>query len=251
MFFGQLPYTATEDQIRRFIDRKGIEGYTVRILTDKTTKKSRGMAFVEFKRDRDAEEALKLDYSLFLGRRIRVERTAVGGGKNARRDGRNSRAKKTQEEERLTHVRTLLDEAFARQTRRRARASDPDRAAMAQDPGLHPSRRPVQVAPWSESGPKPVFMGRDDCDADVEKFVKSLPEIIAAKVVRTLAKIRVEGVENRAAYAMGVVKRRLRRKEKQSLIKPDSAKEDKAAALPSPAEVRSSKQRGGEALFYS
>ena len=38
-----------------------------------------------------------------------------------------------------------------------------------------------------ESGPKPVFMGREDCDADVEKFVKSLPEIIAAKV--TLQKL--------------------------------------------------------------
>ena len=29
--------------------------------------------------ERDALEAIKLDYSLFLGRRIRVERTAVGG----------------------------------------------------------------------------------------------------------------------------------------------------------------------------
>ena len=35
-------------------------------------------------KERDAEEALKLDYSLYLGRRIRVERTAVGGYETVR-----------------------------------------------------------------------------------------------------------------------------------------------------------------------
>jgi hypothetical protein len=175
-------------------------------------------------------------------------------GKSARRKGRLARAKAAQEARRLEHVRMLLDKAFERQARRRGRAVDPDREAMAADPMLHPSRRPAarpERAPPDAGGAAPLFLAREDCDGQVEDFVKSLPELIAAKVARTLAKIRVEGVENRAAYAMGVVKRRLRRKARQSLEAEGAQAGPGATPQPSSRELRAAQQRGGEALFYS
>jgi hypothetical protein len=153
-------------------------------------------------------------------------------GKSARRKGRLARAKAAQEARRLEHVRMLLDKAFERQARRR--------------PAALPER-----APPDAGGAAPLFLAREDCDGQVEDFVKSLPELIAAKVARTLAKIRVEGVENRAAYAMGVVKRRLRRKARQSLEAEGAQAGPGATPQPSSRELRAAQQRGGEALFYS
>jgi hypothetical protein len=63
IFVGQLPYTATKAEIGRHFaacQGGGLRGVkSVRLLTDKATGKSRGMAFVEFPHKEAVEEAIK------------------------------------------------------------------------------------------------------------------------------------------------------------------------------------------------
>ena len=58
---------------------------SVRIRTDKATKKPRGFASVEFDNRIDLEAALCLHHSKFMGRKINVELTPGGGGGGADR----------------------------------------------------------------------------------------------------------------------------------------------------------------------
>lgn len=53
---------------------------SVRLLTDKVTKKPRGIAFLEFSNFSDLDLALSKHHSDFKGRRINVELTVGGGG---------------------------------------------------------------------------------------------------------------------------------------------------------------------------
>ncbi|TDH69074.1 hypothetical protein CCR75_001680 [Bremia lactucae] len=56
---------------------------TLRMLTDKKTKKFKGMAFIEVKDNKALGAALSRHHTLLLGRRINVELTAGGGGKKS------------------------------------------------------------------------------------------------------------------------------------------------------------------------
>lgn len=96
-FLGQLPYSATKVQIEAFLQRHAFTNFQVRLLTDKKTKQSRGIAFVQFDSADDADKAIKMDHSLFMGRRMRVERTAAGGGNKDKRKARVKRSKQEQE----------------------------------------------------------------------------------------------------------------------------------------------------------
>lgn len=53
---------------------------SIRLLTDKVTKKPRGIAFVEFSSSSNLELALAKHHTDFKGRRINVELTVGGGG---------------------------------------------------------------------------------------------------------------------------------------------------------------------------
>jgi nucleolar protein 6 len=53
---------------------------SIRLLTDKVTKKPRGIAFLEFSNSSDLDLALSKHHSDFKGRRINVELTVGGGG---------------------------------------------------------------------------------------------------------------------------------------------------------------------------
>ena len=70
IFVGQLPYTATKAEIGRHFaacQGGGLRGVkSVRLLTDKATGKSRGMAFVEFPHKEAVEEAIKAEPHLTL-----------------------------------------------------------------------------------------------------------------------------------------------------------------------------------------
>ncbi|CEG38972.1 h aca ribonucleoprotein complex subunit 1 [Plasmopara halstedii] len=78
LFVGQLPFKATEEMIRKHFAESG--EIQVRMLTDKKTKKFKGMAFIEVKDSKALGAALSRHHTLLLGRRINVEMTASGGG---------------------------------------------------------------------------------------------------------------------------------------------------------------------------
>ena len=93
LYVGNLPYSATEEQLRTVFAGAG-EVVSVQIVTDKFTNKSRGFGFVTFA---DAESAAKareeLNNSDLDGRSIRVDtaterpnRGGGGGGGGFRRD---------------------------------------------------------------------------------------------------------------------------------------------------------------------
>jgi RNA recognition motif-containing protein len=84
LFVGNLPYQATEDDLRTHFSQVGQPTQIVRPL-DRETGRARGFAFVEFAERSHAEEAIKrFDGQLFMGRPLAVsearEREARGPG---------------------------------------------------------------------------------------------------------------------------------------------------------------------------
>lgn len=89
LFVGNLPYDATEDEIRQHFSAVGNLSY-VSIPLDRETGKKRGFAFVEFADERQAQEAIRqFNNQPFKGRPLAVNearareagpRPAGGGG---------------------------------------------------------------------------------------------------------------------------------------------------------------------------
>ena len=72
LFIGNLPYNATEDDIRSHFATVGLPTQIVRPL-DRETGRARGFAFVEYGERALAEEAIKrFDGQLFMGRPLAV-----------------------------------------------------------------------------------------------------------------------------------------------------------------------------------
>jgi len=72
LFIGNLPYNATEDDIRSHFAAVGLPTQIVRPL-DRETGRARGFAFVEYGERAMAEEAIKrFDGQLFMGRPLAV-----------------------------------------------------------------------------------------------------------------------------------------------------------------------------------
>ncbi len=72
LFIGNLPYNATEDDIRSHFATVGLPTQIVRPL-DRETGRARGFAFVEYAERAMAEEAVKrFDGQLFMGRPLAV-----------------------------------------------------------------------------------------------------------------------------------------------------------------------------------
>ncbi|MGD9903193.1 MAG: RNA recognition motif domain-containing protein [Vicinamibacterales bacterium] len=72
LFIGNLPYTATEEDIRSYFAQVGPPTQVVRPL-DRETGRARGFAFVEYGERTVAEEAIKrFDGQLFMGRPLAV-----------------------------------------------------------------------------------------------------------------------------------------------------------------------------------
>ena len=221
VFVGQLPYDAAQEQIGDFFRRKGLDDFKVRMLTDKSPEKRfRGIAFVEFDRATDASRALRLDHHLFGNRRIRIERTATGGGNNQKRKGRLLRSKEQQEEERRRKIEGMLDRIFARRDAKASSDSGSTDAVCAvgpDDPSVHPSRRvrpPERTTATRRDTAK--LLAREDCDQVLVRYLCSLPDKIASKAARACSRLEVSTVDNRSAFAMGMIKRKLRREEKKA-----------------------------------
>lgn len=77
VFVGQMPFTADAQALKDHFVKAGIENVvSVRMLTEKSTNKSRGMAFVQLASQEDLLAALDLHQSEFCGRWINVERSS-------------------------------------------------------------------------------------------------------------------------------------------------------------------------------
>ena len=99
LFVGNLPYQATEDDLRTHFAQVGNPTQIVRPL-DRETGRARGFAFVEYAERKEAEEAIKkFDGQLFMGRPLAVSEARAredrgpggpprpGGGYGAPRPG--------------------------------------------------------------------------------------------------------------------------------------------------------------------
>jgi RNA recognition motif-containing protein len=196
VFVGQLPYNATLTHIEHFFARKGLSNFKVRMLNDKSPeRKFRGIAFVEFSKPADASKALKFDRHFFGDRRIRVERTATGGGNNPKRRGRLQRSKEQQEQDKRQQIEGILDRIFARRDAK-ALASAPDAStppAAQDDPSIHPSRRQAEVEGGKNKQARDVslLMTRQDCDDQLVAYLCSLPDKIAAQAARACSRLEV------------------------------------------------------------
>ena len=72
IYIGNLPYSATENDIRDKFSQYG-EVTSVTVITDKFSGQSKGFGFVEMANNSDADEAIKaLNDTPFNGRNIKV-----------------------------------------------------------------------------------------------------------------------------------------------------------------------------------
>ena len=84
LFIGNLPFDATEDQIKDIFAKAGHAPDSVKIVTDRETGRSRGFAFVDVATEETAKAAINdLNGKDFGGRPLRVneaEEKGAGGG---------------------------------------------------------------------------------------------------------------------------------------------------------------------------
>ena len=72
IYIGNLPYTATEEQLRQLFGEHG-QVDTVSVITDRQTKRPRGFAFVTMNDDTEAQKAIDaLDGKDMDGRALKV-----------------------------------------------------------------------------------------------------------------------------------------------------------------------------------
>jgi RNA recognition motif-containing protein len=91
LYIGNLPFSATEDQLNEWFSQVGVTPSAVNLIRDRFTGQSRGFAFVEVNADEDAERAINsLNGQNFGGRNLVVnearpqaERGGGGGGRSS------------------------------------------------------------------------------------------------------------------------------------------------------------------------
>jgi len=73
LYIGNLPFSATEDQINEWFAQIGVTPSAVTLIRDRFTGQSRGFAFVEVSADEEAEKAITgLNGQNFGGRNLVV-----------------------------------------------------------------------------------------------------------------------------------------------------------------------------------
>ena len=83
LYVGNLPFSASEEQIRDLFAQNGRSVTEVRLVTDRETGRPRGFGFVEMGSQEDADSAIRdLNGFQFGGRPLTVNeaRERVGGG---------------------------------------------------------------------------------------------------------------------------------------------------------------------------
>ena len=89
LYIGNLPFSATEDQLNEWFSQVGVTPSGVNLIRDRFTGQSRGFAFVEVANDEDADRAVNsLNGQNFGGRNLVVNEARPqaerGGGSGGR-----------------------------------------------------------------------------------------------------------------------------------------------------------------------
>ena len=85
LYVGNLPYSATEDELRELFEQHGTV-HSVSIISDRETGQPRGFAFVEMD-DAGADAAIQgLEQQQFGGRTLRVNEARPREARGPRRD---------------------------------------------------------------------------------------------------------------------------------------------------------------------
>ncbi len=93
LYVGNLPFSATEEELRKMFEQHG-SVQSVNVITDRETGRARGFAFVEMEDGNGADAAMQaLDGSDLGGRSLRVneahDRRGGGGGSGGGGGGRD------------------------------------------------------------------------------------------------------------------------------------------------------------------
>jgi len=97
LYIGNLPFSATEDQLNEWFSQVGVTPSGVNLIRDRFTGQSRGFAFVEIANDEEADRAIQsLNGQNFGGRNLvvneaRPQRDGPGGGGGGGRGGYGGR----------------------------------------------------------------------------------------------------------------------------------------------------------------
>ncbi len=100
LYIGNLEYSVTEEDLRSFIEEKGLAVKEVKVISDKYSGKSKGFGFAEFDTDEQAQSAIDaLNEQELNGRKLTVNKARKmqprkdnfgGGGRRNFGEGRNS-----------------------------------------------------------------------------------------------------------------------------------------------------------------
>ena len=190
LFVGQLPFHATIDHIKEHFSKHGVADAKVRLLTDKKTKKPRGIAFVEVDNSRQLVNALRVHHTRLLGRMINVERTCGGGGNNDKRKEKLSNLRKMQGKKVLKEVSLRIEEV------------------LSLNPGTEVSVH--------------------DFDERVVEALGSFPRDIMENIVTEFVNsVNLQNITNKSAWIMGMVKRYREKQHEGEDFKPDPKKQGK------------------------
>jgi len=74
-FISNLPIKASREEIQAFFDSKGAPVFDVRIITDKNTRKSKGVAYIEFKTKEDMQTAMNMIDKKMMGQTFYIQPT--------------------------------------------------------------------------------------------------------------------------------------------------------------------------------
>ena len=95
LFAGNLPQSASREDVMTHFERRGVHISEFRLLSHKDTGKSKGCGFMEFASDKEMQNALKFHRSHMQRKCINVEVTCGGGGKSERRQAKIAKKNRT------------------------------------------------------------------------------------------------------------------------------------------------------------
>ena len=184
LFVGQLPYDCTKQDICNHFKDGGVTGdVKVRMLTDRKTKKFRGIAFVEFSSSRQMALGLRLHQSHFgefsvvddgkkrpnrWGRIINVERTCGGGGKGAAR------------KEKLDKLRDIQGQQVMKDVLKEVESA-------------------IELSKGN--------IYREDFDQKVLNALCTVPRNVATEILSEFSRGVTDKVRNRPAWLMGILQK--------------------------------------------
>ncbi len=85
LFLGNLPISASREDVVLHFRKRGVQVSDFRLLTHKDSDKSKGCGFMELECEATMHGALQLHRSKFQGKCINLEVTCGGGGKGEKR----------------------------------------------------------------------------------------------------------------------------------------------------------------------